>query len=234
MKNNWTTTLPIAIAIIVAGLFIGAIQKNAIMTNRSVEVKGLAEREVPADLGVWPIEVTIADNSLSSLKAKIDQQKSEVIAFFGNRGFASDEFSTGPTNIQDARANIYGGNANQPFRYIAKMEFTVRTTEISKLQEALTASLELIEEGVLLSSKDSWRPITYIFTGLNKLKPEMIQEATQNAREVAEKFAKDSNSAVGKIKSARQGVFSISDRDQNTPYIKKVRVVTTLNYFLKD
>lgn len=234
MKLNWTSTVPVAIAIILAGLFIGGMQKQAIMANRSVEVKGLAEREVPADLAVWPIEVTIADNNLASLKSRIDAQKKEVIDFFNSRGFTGEEFSTGPTNIQDARANIYGGNPNQPYRYIAKMEFTVRTDEIAKLQEALTASLELIEDGVLLSSKDTWRPITYIFTGLNDLKPAMIQEATENAREVAEKFAKDSNSEVGKIKSARQGIFTISDRDQNTPYIKKVRVVTTLDYFLKD
>jgi len=234
MKINWTASLPLAIAIILAGLFVGGIQRNAIMTNRSVEVKGLAEREVPADLAVWPIEVTIASNSLTSLKAQIDGQKNEVIAFFTDRQFAADEFAVGPTNIQDAKANIYGGNPNQPFRYIAKMEFTIRTGDIPKLQKALTASLDLIEDGVLLSSKDNWRPITYMFTGLNDLKPEMIEEATKNAREVAEKFAMDSNSAVGKIKSARQGIFSISDRDQNTPYIKKVRVVTTLDYFLKD
>lgn len=234
MKLNWTASLPLAIAIIIAGIYIGSIQELGIKASRSVEVKGLSEREVPADLAVWPIEVTIADNSLTSLKVKIDAQQQEVIDFFTSRGFSNDEFSRGPTNIQDARANIYGGNPNQPYRYIAKMEFTVRTEELIKIQETLTASLELIEDGVLLSSKDSWRPITYIFTGLNELKPEMIQEATENAREVAEKFAKDSNSEVGKIKSARQGIFSITDRDQNTPYIKNVRVVTTLNYFLKD
>ncbi len=234
MKANWTITILPAIAILFAGLFIGGMQKKALLANRSVEVKGLAEREVPADLAVWPIEVTIADNNLATLKTRIDNQKKEVEKFFAARGFSADEFNAGPTNIQDVKANIYGGNNNQPFRYIAKMEFTVRTSEIEKLQSTLTASLELIEEGVLLTSKDSWQPITYIFTGLNDIKPAMIEEATKNAREVAEKFAMDSNSAVGKIKSARQGIFSIFDRDQNTPYIKTVRVVTTLDYFLKD
>lgn len=234
MNTHWPSTLIIAIALTLAGYFIGQMHTNAVQSKRSVEVKGLAEREVPADLAVWPIEVTIADNSLSLLKSQIDAQKNAVQKFFRQQGFTKDEFLMGPTNIQDFQANMYGSSQNQPFRYIAKVEFTVRTNDIAKLQDALSASLELIEEGVLLSSKDTWQPISYIFTGLNDVKPEMIEEATTNAREVAEKFAKDSNSKVGKIKSARQGLFSIMDRDQNTPFIKKVRVVTTLDYFLLD
>lgn len=114
------------------------------------------------------------------------------------------------------------------------MEFTARTSDLKKLQTALTDSIELISQGILIGSRDTWRPIEYIFTKLNDIKPQMIEEATKNAREVAEKFAMDSNSAVGKIKSANQGIFSIMDRDQNTPFIKKVRVVTTIDYFLKD
>ena len=123
---------------------------------------------------------------------------------------------------------------NQEFRYLAKSEFTVRTNDIDKLQKALSESLELMSEGILLGSKNTWRPIEYIFTGLNELKPSMIEEATTNAREVAEKFARDSDSRVGKIRIARQGLFSINDRDENTPQIKIVRVVSTIDFQLED
>ena len=106
--------------------------------------------------------------------------------------------------------------------------------EIEKLQNALTSSLELVSKGILIDSKDNWQPIEYIFTRLNDIKPAMIEEATKKAREVAEKFAQDSNSEVGEIKKAYQGIFSISNRDQTTPHIKVIRVVTTVDYFLKD
>lgn len=91
-----------------------------------------------------------------------------------------------------------------------------------------------MSKGILLESKNTWRPIEYIFTGLNDLKPSMIEEATKNAREVAEKFARDSDASVGKIRTARQGLFTINDRDENTPQIKTVRVVTTIDFQLED
>jgi len=224
----------LAISILLAGITLSNLQVKSKAYERSVEVKGLAEKEVKADLGVWPIQVTLAGNDLSVLKKDIDTQKEMVIEFFSEQGFNKEEFNAGPTNIQDGQANVYSGNQNARFRYIAQMEFTVRTGDLEKLQNALTASLELVSEGILIGSRDTWRPIQYLYTQLNDIKPQMIEEATKNAREVAEKFAMDSNSAVGKIKSARQGIFSISDRDQNTPYVKKVRVVTTIDYFLKD
>jgi hypothetical protein len=102
------------------------------------------------------------------------------------------------------------------------------------LQKALTESLELLSGDVVMGSKNEWQPIEYIFTGLNDLKPDMIEEATKNAREVAEKFARDSNSEVGQIRVARQGLFSISNRDANTPQIKNIRVVTTIDFQLED
>jgi len=233
MNLDWIKTLIVALGLIIAGFLIGNTHTKAIKANRSVQVKGLAEREVPADLAVWPIEVTITSNNLTALKTTIDKQQQEVLTFFGEQGFNESEFAIGPTNIQDSKATSYG-NPNQTYRYIAKLQFTVRTGDIAKLQAALTASLDLIAKGILIGSKDTWRPIEYIFTGLNDIKPAMIEEATKKARQVAEKFAQDSNSAVGKIKRANQGVFSISNRDQNTPYVKIVRVVTTIDYFLKD
>ena len=236
MENpGWLKTLIIFTAIVIAGYLVGDMHRKGKEYDRSVEVKGLSEREVKADLAVWPINITLTGNDLKLLKSQIEEQKKEVQSFFIDQGFAEDELTSGATNINDSRADIYGSNNQyREFRYIANSEFTVRTENIDKLKNALSESLELISKGILISSKNTWRPIEYTFSGLNKLKPSMIEEATKNAREVAQKFAEDSNSQVGKIKSARQGLFTISDRDENTPEIKIVRVVSTIDYQLKD
>ncbi len=203
--------------------------------DRFVQVKGLSEREVNADLAVWPINITLTGNDLNTLKSDIESQNSEVYNFFIAQGFDKNELTKGSTNINDVRADIYNSNfQNNTFRYLAKSEFTVRTNDIDKLQKALSESLELMSKGIILGSKNTWRPIEYIFTGLNELKPPMIEEATKNAREVAEKFARDSDAQVGEIRMASQGLFSITDRDENTPQIKLVRVVSTIDFQLEN
>jgi hypothetical protein len=225
----------LSLSIVIAGYFIGNLLKNGKEYDRSVQVKGLSEKQVMADLAVWPINITLAGNNLQALKNNIEKQNSEVKKFFLDQGFTENELTIGVVNISDLRAQLYGsGNENREFRYIANADFTIRTGDIEKLQNALAKSLDLISKGILISSKNSWQPIQYSFTGLNKLKPEMIEEATKNAREVAEKFALDSNSKVSKIKSANQGLFTINDLDQNTSYIKIVRVVSTIEYQLED
>ena len=235
MKIDWLKTLIICASIVTAGFFIGNMHKTGKRYDRFVQVKGLSEREVHADLSVWPINITLTANDLNSLKLNIEEQNDEVYDFFIAQGFNKDELTKGSTNIIDIRADIYNSNSlNNEFRYLAKSEFTVRTNDINKLQKALSESLKLMSKGILLGSKNTWRPIEYIFTGLNDLKPSMIEEATKNAREVAEKFARDSDSQVGEIRIARQGLFSISDRDENTPQIKIIRVVSTIDFQLKE
>ena len=235
MKIDWLKTLIISAAIVLAGFSIGNMHKTGKKYDRFVQVKGLSEREVNADLAVWPINITLTANDLNALKSNIEQQNDEVYGFFIAQGFEKDELTKGSTNISDLRADMYNNNArNNEFRYLAKSEFTVRTNDIDKLQKALSESLSLMSKGILLGSKNTWRPIEYIFKGLNELKPSMIEEATKNAREVAEKFARDSDAKVGDILMARQGLFTINDRDENTPQIKIVRVVSTINYQLKE
>lgn len=236
MKNlDWIKTLIIFSSIVIAGFFIGNMHKTGKKYDRFVQVKGLSEREVYADLAVWPMNITLTGNDLKSLKKEIEKQNEEVYSFFLRQGFDKNELTKGIANINDSRANIYNSNSqNNEYRYLAKSEFTVRTNEVKKLQKALIESLELISKDILLGSKNTWRPIEYIFTGLNDLKPSMIEEATKNAREVAEKFARDSESQVGEIRIARQGLFTIKDRDQNTPEIKIVRVVSTIDFQLKE
>jgi len=235
MKIDWLKTIVIALSLVIAGFFVGNMHKTGKKYDRYVQVKGLSQRELKADLAVWPINITLTANDLRSLKSAIEKQNNEVYSFFIAQGFDKDELTKGSTNISDSHADMYNRNfQNKEFRYLAKSEFTVRTNDIDKLQTALSESLELMSKGILLGSKNTWRPIEYIFTGLNELKPSMIEEATKNAREVAEKFARDSESRVGEIRMARQGLFTINDRDENTPQIKIVRVVSTIDFQLED
>ena len=235
MKIDWFKTLLLSASIVIAGFFIGNMHKTGKKYDRFVQVKGLSEREVDADLAVWPINITLTANDLNALKTNIEKQNDEVYQFFIAQGFEKNELTKGSTNISDVRADLYNSNSrNNEFRYLAKSEFTVRTNDINKLQKALSESLELMSKGILLGSKNTWRPIEYIFKGLNDLKPSMIEEATKNAREVAEKFARDSDSQVGEIRMARQGLFTINDRDENTPQIKIVRVVSTIDFQLEE
>ena len=235
MKDlNWLKVVVLALAIVIAGYFVGNMHKTGKQYDRYVQVKGLSEREVEADLAVWPINIVLTGNDLATLKGQLEKQNEDVYQFFVDQGFNPDELTRGMVNITDANANQYNNAPNNRFRYVAQSDFTVRTREIEKLQKALEASLELMSKGIVLGSKNQWRPIEYVFTGLNELKPSMIEEATKNAREVAEKFARDSNSEVGEIRIARQGLFSINDRDQNTPQIKIVRVVSTFDFQLKN
>ncbi len=233
-KLGWFSAIIIFSGLTLGGYFISNTLVKGKAYDRAVTVKGLSEREVEADIAVWPINITVAGNDLQNIQQEIESQKRDVAKFFNDQGFNDDEFTVGPTNISDAKADLYNPGPYREFRYIAKSDFTIRTTNIDKLQKALSASLTLVSKGILISSKNDWRPIEYSFTGLNEIKPAMIEEATNNAREVAEKFAKDSNSQVGKIMRANQGLFTISDRDQNTPEIKTVRVVSTIEYQLRD
>ena len=233
MKNNiLLPALLLAAGLIIGGYFIGNMHKTGKEYDRYVQVKGLSEREVEADLAVWPINAVLTGNDLKTLKNSIENQNDLVYKFFIDLGFSDEELTRGMVNITDARSNLYNNNQYTGFRYLSKSEFTVRTKDIKKLQNALSESLNLMSKGIVLGSKNEWRPIEFIFTGLNELKPSMIEEATTNARQVAEKFARDSDSEVGPIRVARQGQFSINDRDQNTPEIKIIRVVSTIDYQL--
>lgn len=232
---DWLKTLIIFGGIVIAGFFVGNMHKTGKKYDRFVEVKGLSQREVNANLAVWPIHIVLTGNDLYSLKNDIEKQNEAVYEFFIKNGFDQNEITRGIANINDAHAELYNTNTqNMEYRYFAKSEFTVRTNDIIKLQKALKESLTLTSKGILLGSKNSWRPIEYIYTGLNDIKPSMIEEATKNAREVAEKFARDSDAQVGNIRIARQGLFSINDRDENTPEIKIVRVVSTIEFQLED
>lgn len=202
--------------------------------ERTVTVKGLSEREVPADIAIWPIKYNQADNDLVALYAAIERHNGLVVDFLKQRGFADTEISVSVPAIVDRQAQAYGGEQNARFRYTATSGITVYSTNVDQVRTTMNDLVELGKQGLAIAGQDYEARTQFLFSGLNELKPAMIEEATQNAREVAGKFAQDSASTLGKIKTASQGQFSIEDRDSNTPHIKKVRVVSTVEYYLSD
>lgn len=234
--NNLTAAvlgLCVAAGLALGGWFVGNGFVEARSLERSVEVKGLAEREVPADTAIWPLQIVVAGNELEPLLAQLEQQGRQVRAFLTLRGFEEDEITVSPPSITDRLAQAYG-DQNVKFRYSVSQVITVFTDAIAAVRSAGDELLELGKAGIVLNQDQYQYQPQYLFNGLNEIKPAMIEEATRNAREVAQKFAADSDSRLGKIRSARQGQFSISDRDSNNPHIKKVRVVSTLEYYLAD
>jgi hypothetical protein len=234
--NNASATLLgllVAVGLTLGGYFVGDGFFQARALERSVEVKGLAEREMPADTAIWPLQVVVAGNELEVLLGQLEEQGQQVRAFLILRGFGEDEISVGPPNITDRLAQGFG-DQNVKLRYSVSQVITVFTSNIQAVRAAGDELLELGKAGIVLNQDDYQFRTQYLFNGLNEIKPAMIEQATRNAREVAEKFAEDSDSRLGKIRSARQGQFSISDRDSNNPHIKNVRVVSTLEYYLDD
>ena len=202
--------------------------------DRTVTVKGLSEREMPANRAIWPIKFSEADNDLSNLYSVVQKKTELIVAFLKKNGFEDKEISILAPAILDRQAQGYVDPNKIKFRYTANSIITVYTRKVDSIRETMKKLVQLGKQGIAIGGQDHQTMIEYLFTKLNEIKPEMVEEATKKAREVAEKFAKDSNSRLGKIKRARQGQFSINNRDSNTPYIKKIRVVSTLEYYLSD
>ena len=202
--------------------------------DRTVTVKGLSEREMPANRAIWPIKFSEADNDLSNLYSVVQQKTELIIAFLKKNGFEEKEISILAPAILDRQAQGYVDPNKVKFRYTANSIITVYTKKVDSIRKTMKKLVQLGKQGIAIGGQDYQTRIEYLFTKLNEIKPEMVEEATKKAREVAEKFAKDSNSRLGKIKRARKGQFSINNRDSNTPYIKKIRVVSTLEYYLSD
>ena len=157
-----------------------------------------------------------------------------MIDFLKAGGIKDSEITVSVPEISDKYATEYGSN-DRAFRYIAKNVITVYTSDVDAVLALMSRQSDLLKKGIVTGGSNQWEnPVEFKYEGLNEIKPEMIEEATRNAREAAQKFAKDSDSRLGKIKTANQGTFTIENRDSNTPYIKKVRVVTSVTYYLKN
>ena len=201
--------------------------------DRCVTVKGLCEKEVMVDKVIWPIMYKQGGNELGELYNTVEDMNATIVKFLKDAGVSDDEITMNAPSILDTRTNLYG--ERKEYHYIVTAGVTVCSEKVELIVKLQTEQAKLYEKGIPVGMGENWSyPTTYSFTALNDIKPGMIEEATINARQAAEKFAKDSNSKLGKIKNATQGQFSVSDRDSNTPYIKNVRVVTNVVYYLKD
>ena len=202
--------------------------------ERTVTVKGLSEREYEADIVIWPIQFTEASNNLGELYGSIERSTEKIRVFLEENGISQEEITFSIPSITDKSAQQYGNQAKAEFRYTAIQTVTVYSKSIKPVRTVMGILSELGKQGIVFSGGNYQSTTEYLFTRLNEAKPEMIEEATRKAREVAEKFASDSKSTLGKIRKASQGQFSINARDKNNPHIKKVRVVSTVEYYLSD
>ena len=220
--------------LVILGVLISSSALKIKGLDRTVTVKGLSEREVQANVAIWPIKFSEADNDLSNLYSVVQKKADIIIEFLKKHGFTDDDISISAIAIIDRQAQGYVDSSKIKFRYSANSTITVYSKKVDIVRNTMKNLFELGKQGIAIVGQDYQTRSQFLFTNLNEIKPEMIEEATKNARMVAEKFAKDSNSKLGKIKKARQGQFSINNRDSNTPHIKKVRVVATLEYYLSD
>ncbi len=227
--NRIAESAILAVGIMVMGWFVKAGIDNFTNKDRKVTVKGLAEREVPADKVTWSIGTKVTGNDLPTLYENINAQAAKIKDFLRQNGLDDKEITVNPPSVSDLEAREWGDNQKN-FRYIVKTNITVSTGKVEAVNKAIFKQGELLKQGVAL--EDSYP--SYEYVSFLDMKPEMMQEAIKNAQKTAEQFAEASGSELGKIQTAGQGQFEIEDRDDNTPYIKKLRVVSTVTYSLDD
>ena len=236
-KSTIITGALIACGLVMGGFFPGYYFYKTNFDMRTVKVKGLAEKDVKADLAVWNIRFQSADNVLATAKNDIELQEKTIKLFLEKAGFSNDEIIVQGLNMQDAYTDYYRDMNSIPARYTLSQTLTVRTNKVDLVSSTYPQIGDLVSDGVTFNSYGNG--VSYLFTELNTIKPAMLKEATQNARQAADEFARNSNSNVGKIKSANQGVFSllareeIPDQSEREQINKKVRVVSTVEYYLE-
>ena len=228
-ENRLIAAALIAVGIALMGLFIKAGIDNFANKDRMVTVKGLAEREVSADKVTWSIGTKVTGNDLPLLYENINIQTDKIKRFLRQNGLDEKEITVNPPSISDLEAREWGDNQKN-FRYIVTTTITVATNKVTEVNAAIFKQAELLKQGVAIENSSP----DYEYASFQKMKPEMMAEAIKNAQKTAEQFAEASNCDLGSIQTAGQGQFEIEDRDQNTPYIKKLRVVTTSTYSLDD
>ena len=218
-------------AIVLAAVVLGISMVFTVRTLKSfddtVKVRGLCEREVPADRVVLRVHYSLQDNDLAALRSSMDAADQTVIALLKKAGFSDEEIKYTSASFNDRYDSYYSSNIR--FRYSANQSinvFTSKMEEVSEIQNKLDA--ELLKHDIISNTYAS-----YEYNGLNDIKPSMIAESLENARVAADEFAKNSHSKIGKMRTASQGYFEVEDLDENTPQVKKVRVVTTVEYYLK-
>ena len=243
MPNNvfgFAAAALLALGLAASGWFVGHGLGDMRKPERVVSVKGVAEQNVEADLALWALRFVATGNDLTEVQQKIAHDTGVVRDFLTGNGFKAEEIENRDLQVIDLLAQQYQQNEVKS-RFIIAQVVTLRTPEVAKVAEAMTHMGDLVAAGLVLSDDNQWNAgPSYVFSGLNALKPQMIAEATHNARLGAEQFAADAGSNVGKIRAANQGVFQILPRDdfpgaQEAKQIHKtVRVVSSLDFLLED
>ena len=237
MKHNRIiiSSMLLATSIVIFGLFIKSAIADLHESQRTVTVRGLSERDVEADKVIWPLTYRIAGNDLPALYSTMEGYNATITDFLTKFGIPDGDISVAIPTVADLRTDQWRNQTEVFYRYNITSAITVSGNDVGRVRKAMDAVSELLKKGIAISSSEYGNSqIQFLFTSLNDVKPGMIEEATRSARQAAEKFAEDSGSKLGKIKSATQGQFSISIPDSNTPYKQQVRVVTTIEYSLRD
>jgi hypothetical protein len=239
--------LGLCVGLIGGAVILGRSLQEVRKGDRYVTVKGAAERDVRADLAVWPMKIRVAGSDLAEVGQSLEATRGKVLRFLSEKGFTKEEIGSQSLRVSDRQAADYGqGNMKDMLRYVVEATIVLRSTNVDRVEQVSQMTDELVRAGVVLSAQNDWQSAgpRYIFTQLNAIKPAMLAEATKTARSGAVQFAADSGSTVGPIRRASQGLFSISDRDQAAPGQgeggpggeadpnKRVRVVVTVDYLL--
>lgn len=224
----------IAVGLLLLGLCIKGGIDNFADRGRQVTVRGLSERTVEANQVTWPIVTKEMGNDLVTLYNNIQATNQKIVAFLKENGLKDNEISINPPQVEDRVASAYSNDVTINQRYRVTNVIVVTSEQVSLVNTLIDKQPELMRQGIAVVAGDYQYQTSYEYTKLNDIKPEMIAEATQAAREAADRFAADSHSSLGKIQTATQGQFSIEDRDQYTPYIKNIRVVNSITYALEN
>ena len=233
MKDKLLSAAILAVGIIIMGLCLKAGMDNFTEKDRKVTVKGLAEKEVKADKVTWPIVSKELGNDLPELYNRIAGKQLAIKRFLIANGISDKEITVNAPQVVDLSADQYSENRRK-YRYNVTLVITVTSSHVDRVRGIIARQGELLKQGVAIVSGDYNNQVTYSLESFKAMKPKMMTEAIENAEQTARQFAKNSKSKLNKITSADQGQFSIDDRDANTPWIKRVRVVTTVTYSLKD
>ncbi len=230
--------LLLSLAIVIAAFLLGDGMRELRTGDRYITVKGVAEREVQADLALWPLRFIATGETLAQAQQQALAAREAISAFLALQALDTKNLELQRLDVTDNRANAYQNQTGSP-RFVINQTLMVRSQDIEKVRNAAQAVSTLVDAGVVLSADYGSSGPTYLFTQLNTIKPEMIAEATASARESANQFAKDAAAKLGGLRQANQGVFQILARDQapgiqeEQQPMKVVRVVTTVQYFLK-
>lgn len=230
----------LAISIAFAGFMISSGLKEFRSSDRTVNMKGLAQMEVEADIALWTIKHSSTGNDLSQVQNVIQSNSDKIRTFLKNNGLTENDIAGRRLEVMDLMAQSYRSQGAENARYIISEILVVRSNKVDVVDAAYQNTGELLKQNVSLITQQGQSPVEYIFTGLNDIKPEMIAEATKSAREAAKQFASDSGAHVGGIKYANQGIFQILPRDSDHSYqerwsrYKTVRVVSTIRFSIEN